>query len=353
MKAARGSLVAALTILGAAILAALPGLPGAGATSHPLCPVESDKHGGAPGGLCAAVQTAGSDGQPRTLDPLAAWPPDSVVRAPLLLLGEVHDNPAHHRLRSQVMLAIAARAPKEATSRVAVVFEHVRVDQHLALSAFRAVDRQQPRGALALLDALQWQRSGWPEAELFEPLFAAALDLQWPIVPGNVTSADIRAVAQNGMAALASEEAARLGLATSLPSRLQDALLGELEASHCGLLPRSAFGTMADAQRYRDAFMAAALIDAARTHGRAILIAGNGHVRADRGVPWHVARLAPERPSVTVLYLEVDPARPHAHDYVQRDPDGKPVADYVVLTSGVDRPDPCIAMRERFKAAPR
>lgn len=354
MTFAPRSLMAAVTILAAAALGTPVGFPPAAASPHPLCEAsQSDSQAGGSGGVCATIQTAGSDGRPRALDPKAAWPPDSVAGAPILLLGEVHDNPAHHRLRSQLILAIAARAPRTATSRVALVFEHIRADQHLALSAFRAADRRQPRGALALLEALQWKNSGWPAAEMFEPLFGAALDLEWPIVPGNVASDDMRAVAQNGMSALASAEVTRLGLATGLPPRLQDALLGELEASHCGLLPRSAFGAMADAQRYRDAFMAMALVDSANTYGRAILLAGNGHVRADRAVPWHIRQLAPEWRAVTVLYVEVDPSRLDLHDYVQRDPDGKPIADYVVLTSGVDRPDPCMAMRERFKAAPK
>ena len=69
---------------------------------------------------------------------------------------------------------------------------------------------------------------------------------------------------------------------------LDDALLTELEASHCGLMPKSAFGGMAVAQRFRDGNMASILADAAPGSGQVVLVAGNGHVRLDRGVPWYL-----------------------------------------------------------------
>ena len=50
---------------------------------------------------------------------------------------------------------------------------------------------------------------------------------------------------------------------------------------------------MAAAQRYRDAHMADCPHRGSARHGSAILIAGNGHVRADRGVPWHIRQRAP------------------------------------------------------------
>jgi uncharacterized iron-regulated protein len=95
--------------------------------------------------------------------------------------------------------------------------------------------------------------------------------------------------------------------------------------------------------------MAAALADAVKKYGSAILFAGNGHVRADRGVPWDLARIAPERKVLSVLLIEVRDGRTDAASYVDRDPQGKPAADFVVLTPRAERPDPCEAMRARFK----
>src|SRR5690606_8492139 len=121
-----------------------------------------------------------------------------------------------------------------------------------------------------------------------------------PILPGHPSRAEVRDVARRGLQALPADTATRLGLDVPLPAPLQSALRDELEASHCGLMPRSAFTNMALAQRYRDANLAASLVSAAIASGSAILFAGNGHVRRDRGVPWDLARMAPERKTLAV-----------------------------------------------------
>jgi uncharacterized iron-regulated protein len=332
-----GAGLSALGLLAAVDLTARAEAP------HPLCATEP----------CAVIETVGPDGRARVLDPATPWPTGPIVGAELLLLGEVHDNPAHHRLRSQLILALAAAKGGPQTTRTGLVFEHIRTDQHLALVAFRAADRQRPRGVRDLMDALSWAASGWPAAAMFEPLFAAALDLEWPIIPGNLPRNEIRNVARSGLGAVPSDDVARLGLDQPLPSPLQTALLDELEASHCGLMPRSAFAGMADAQRYRDAVMARALVDAADAHGRAILLAGNGHVRSDRGVPWHLARMAPERRRVVVSYVEVAAGRNDPATYMERGPDSGPTADYVVLTARADRADPCTEVRRTLRAPAR
>src|SRR5690606_15252765 len=111
--------------------------------------------------------------------------------------------------------------------------------------------------------------------------------------------------------------------------------------------------TMADAQRYRDAYMAHQLIDAAKTYQGAVLLAGNGHVRADRGVPWHLARMAPGKRVLVVLFEQATADGTETLAYASRDLDGKPMADFVVVTPRVERPDPCLAMKKRFSAPPK
>ncbi|MGH6914009.1 MAG: ChaN family lipoprotein, partial [Geminicoccales bacterium] len=86
-------------------------------------------------------------------------------------------------------------------------------------------------------------------------------------------------------------------------------------------------------QRARDAMMADRL---AATSGKAggVLIAGNGHVRKDRGVPWYLARLRPDARSVSIGLLEVQ-------DDVLEPPPDLPY-DYVWFTPRIDDSgDPC------------
>ena len=105
---------------------------------------------------------------------------------------------------------------------------------------------------------------------------------------------------------------------------------------------------MAAAQRYRDAHLAEALVKGGEVHGAAVLFAGNGHVRRDRGAPYYVRQLAPSKALTTVFLAEVDASKKDPAAYVPRDPSGKPAVDYVLFTPRVARKDPCIEMRERF-----
>jgi uncharacterized iron-regulated protein len=265
----------------------------------------------------------------------------------LILLGEMHDNGAQHALRADLLRAVIADLAEDKNQRPpALVFEHIRTDQASALEKRAAPTSE---SAHDLLERLDWKNSGWPSAELFLPIFEVAVAESLPILPGHPTRAEVRDVSRRGLAALPADTVSHLGLDKPLPEALASALLDELEASHCGLMPRTAFTNMAIAQRYRDAHLAAALLEAANKHGSAILFAGNGHVRTDRGVPWDLARMAPERKVLSVLLSEVRDDRTDAAAYLMRDPSGKPAADFVVLTPRADRPDPCETMRAHFK----
>jgi uncharacterized iron-regulated protein len=264
----------------------------------------------------------------------------------IVLLGEMHDNGAQHALRAALLKSIITDLVAAQKKPPALVFEHLRTDQAAVLETR---PEPTPAGARDLLERLDWKSSGWPAAELFMPIFEIAVTQGLTVLPGHPARAEVRDVARRGLEALPTDTVSRLGLDVPLPEALQNTLLDELEASHCGLMPRTAFGNMALAQRYRDAHMAAALVDAVKKYGSAILFAGNGHVRADRGVPWDLARIAPERKVLSVMLIEVRDGRTDAATYVDRDPQGKAAADFVVLTPRADRPDPCEAMRARFK----
>jgi uncharacterized iron-regulated protein len=231
----------------------------------------------------------------------------------------------------------------------AAVFEHIRGDQQAGIEAFYAAAARggRPWRAPDLLRTLDWERSGWPAAPLFYPLFDAALRGRMRLYPGDAPRGRVRAIAQGDHSALGQGDAARLAAAAALPGPLVGALEAELAASHCGALPASALPAMSLAQRYRDAHLADAVLAAAEREGAAILLAGNGHVRTDRGVPWYLRRRAPGREVRAVLLLEVAPDKVDAAAYLPRDLGGRPAADYVLFTPRQDRPDPCESLRRR------
>ena len=328
-----------LIAIGIGLLILVPGLAAADNKSAPLPSWVSTIHRDHP--LAGTIWSAR---EARKLSPdelVEKLKPNAAV-----LLGEVHDNPDHHRLRAWLI----GRLVREGTSggnAPAVVFEHIQADQQPIVAAFLA---SRERGAAAiLLERLDWSRSGWPPAEMFQPLFDEALRHELAILAGNAPGNLVRQVARQGLSAIPDHERSRLKLEQQLEQSLKDALIAEIEENHCGLLPESAFTPMALAQQYRDAHLADVLLTARSEHGTAVLIAGNGHVRADRGVPWHLRRREPQLGMAVVSFVEVEAGRADPAGYVPRNPEGQPAVDYIWLTPKADREDPCERMRRQME----
>jgi uncharacterized iron-regulated protein len=271
----------------------------------------------------------------------------TAVQSGFVLLGEIHDNPYHHQLRAGLLnafdeLNISGRV--KLPDNNSVTFEQLTVDQQ------SMIDQQTLNNAARSLDvflnAVNWASSGWAQYD-YRPLFDAALGARMPIYAGDVPKSIIRLAAKQGEAAIAPDERARLKLDVPLPANQQDAILTELEASHCGMMPKTAFTGMAFAQRLRDATLADVALKAHAAHGSAIVMAGNGHVRADRGIAWYIRQRAPGVKVVTVALVEVEDGKTDPAAYVPLDPDGKPAVDYVVFTPKHVRPDPCDAFRKK------
>jgi uncharacterized iron-regulated protein len=290
------------------------------------------------------------DGKGRLYRPLSPDGRGPILTPPanIFLLGEVHDNPMHHRLRAWLIENRPARS-----TWGAVVFEHIRTDQQSALDQFKALGEAGKGTADDLLRLLEWDKSGWPPASIYTPLFETVIATRLPILAGDTPRDRIKAVARQGLPALAPEERTRLRLDTPLPEPLSAALSQELADSHCGALPPQAMDGMAAAQRYRDAHLADALLAAEQRHGSAVLIAGNGHVRSDRGVPWHIRQRKPDARVMSVVLVEVEDGKNEPAAYLPRDPDGKPAADLLIFTPRAERADPCESFRKKESAPPR
>lgn len=270
----------------------------------------------------------------------------SLVWPRFVLLGEVHDNPDHHVLQGLAIRSLAGGRPT-------VIFEHFQTGQQPLIDAYQAGLEKSEGGAdddpiAKLFLVTGWQTSGWPDQKIFRPLIQAILDRKGRIVAGNVPRARVREVARGGLGALSEDAQRSLLLTTPLGGESQDDLLGVLEASHCGLMPKSAFGNMAVAQRFRDGHMARAMVDAAvKREGPVALVAGNGHARLDFGVAWYLKKMMPDahsRPLVSVGHIEVVEGKAQPADYA----DQLALYSIVVFTPRKVRKDPCVEMRKRF-----
>lgn len=272
---------------------------------------------------------------------------DRLAGARYVLLGEKHDNPDHHRLQARLVAAMAARQ-----RRPAVAFEMFDSGQAEALAAHL---RDHPRDAAGLGAAVGWERSGWPEWRFYQPVAAAALDAGLPVVTANFAHDAVRGLARQGLDSLPPGLRAGLALPETLPPQVDAVVRAAVIDGHCGMMPETMAAPMVRVQSARDALMARALIDGAGLPGAdgGVLIAGNGHVRRDAGVPWHLARLGAAAGDVlTIGLMEVAEGESDPAAYARFWGETLPF-DVVWFTPVVDLGDPCEAMRAQMKGAAR
>lgn len=265
--------------------------------------------------------------------------PDQLVRAlaeaRYVLLGEKHDNPDHHLLQAWVLTQLhrQGRAPL-------VALEMLHSGQAEALARHLAA---YPGRLEGLAEAVGWAASGWPEWSMYEPIFAAAVGAGLPLATANLSPAEVRRVAAEGVAALGAERAAALALDRPLGAAEEASLAAEITASHCGFATPPMIASMAGVQRARDAVMAEALLAAGERGG--VLITGAGHARRDRGVPWYLAARGARGGIHTVAFLEVQTGKEDPVAYREGFEEQLPF-DYLWFTPRVDDADPC----EKFRA---
>ncbi|WP_354684775.1 ChaN family lipoprotein [Cupriavidus necator] len=245
--------------------------------------------------------------------------PDAVSAAfagkSYVLLGEVHDNAAAQRQR----LAALTRAVEQGW-RPAIAMEQFDRERQGDIERARA---ERPGDADYLIaqagGAGAWQ---WP---LYRPVVALALRYDLPLVAANLSRADAGKVVRGGLENLFSvDERTRLGLSGALPDDLVAAQTAVLDRGHCGNFPKAMLPGMLAAQAARDAVMAQVLRPYAQRG--AVLIAGNGHVRRDIGVP---------------RWLAADAGKVLSVGYVESPPENGEF-DMAVVVPAVDRKDPCL-----------
>jgi uncharacterized iron-regulated protein len=255
-----------------------------------------------------------------------------IAAARLILLGEVHDNPEHHRLQAEVLRAVLAQG-----RRPALAMEQFDREFQPAIDAALA---QPGTAAVAIASAGEFDRSGWVWA-FYEPLLALAVEARLSVVALNLTREQGMEVAKQGFAVLGEPAVRELAIDRSWSAARQAIMIREIADGHCGKLSSAALPRMVNSQRARDAIMADALIH--RDDAGAIVIAGTEHVRNDIGVPVYLASRAPEQRLVSIGFMEVERGENTVADYV-RPPAAALPFDYVWFTSAAQRDDPCAGL---------
>jgi uncharacterized iron-regulated protein len=164
--------------------------------------------------------------------------------------------------------------------------------------------------------------------KFYQPFVALALEYDVPLIAVNLSRADAGKVAKDGYSAVFDPDTLMsLGLNEPIAWDWESAQEREIEVGHCHQLPPSMLPAMARAQFARDAVMASAV--KANAGDGLVLLAGNGHVRRDIGVPRWLS--PPLRSRVfSVGYLEMG------------NTSSARAFDAVVITAAASRSDPCL-----------
>ena len=259
-------------------------------------------------------------GRPAALDDVCL----AAGAADVVFLGEIHNDPTAHALQLALFHAVAEDARGAYRRPLALGLEMFETDVQLVLDEY-AAGLIRERDFLAA--ARPWER--YPTD--YRPLVEAAREAGAAVLATNAPKRYVSRVATEGVAWLDSLGAA--ALATLPPRPIAPAseattaafaeVMGGMGMGHGHGGPTLA--TMLDAQNLRDASMAQVVAGWLAAHERGLVVHVNGsfHSEAGRGIPEHLARLAPAARALTVTM------RPAADVAASPGPSGD---DFVVLT---------------------
>ena len=239
--------------------------------------------------------------------------PETLVQrladAPRVLVGEKHDNPDHHALQLWLLRALQGQR-----TQGSLLLEMLQPSQQSRVD--KLVGQPLPED---LPKALAWQE-GW-DWQLYGPIVTEALQHRVTLLAANLSPDEMRQAYR--------QPAPVQGEKSNAPA-VKAALLEQVRAGHCGMLPENQLPAMLAVQQQRDRRMAERLQAAPQP---ALLFAGAYHVRKDLGIPLHLADLGASGESKVLLLAEVG----------ERVEPGE--ADYVWYTAAMPEQDYCAQLR--------
>ena len=237
---------------------------------------------------------------------------ERVMPVQVLLLGEQHDAPEHQALQREVVQTLAARGQLGA-----LVME-------MAEQGHQTTGLPADASEARVREALNWtDQGGWPWP-VYSAVVMAAVSAGVPVLGGDLPRSQMTVAMAN--AALEGH----IGSAG-----LQEQRQG-IREGHCDLLPESQIAPMTRIQLARDEAMARTTVQAGESAGpgkTVVLVAGNGHVRRDLGVP----RYLPKDLAHRVVMAQAG------------EPGSAAPADAVWVTPAQPPRDHCAELRQQFK----
>jgi len=259
----------------------------------------------------------------------------AVYQSEYVLLGETHDNTKHHADHGNMITKIAAQS-----KQAAVAFEMLNQDHANVINnvEFDSTDE--------LLNTLEQAKTGWEYKKYYQPVFDSVFRAKLAMYAAEISRETLMQIVTRGIEQ-APEEVQSLLKKTKLSAESVESLNKEIEMTHCGMINEEMTKAMMLGQQVRDAAIANALYTMKKSPVEtAILVAGSGHIRNDRGAPLYLKTLDKNAKITSVAWLEIDTETSDPQAYSERWGSTQLPFDFVVFTDQVDRPDPCEEMKK-------
>ncbi len=214
---------------------------------------------------------------------------DALMSARVICVGEKHDEAAQHLAQAEAVAQIAERDPG-----VVVGLEMVSQDQQPILDDFLS-------GKTSEADFAAWWNKVWGfDYSMYKPIFDAARARRLRMVGLNAPIALVVAVARRGLSGLTPAERAQLPVSVteSSDARYRDYVKAQLQGHD---LPPDALARMIEAQAVWNETMGAKAAQLAAT-SRVLVLAGQGHMLWDAGIPESARRRGVATAAVVLPY---------------------------------------------------
>ncbi|MDN7143600.1 ChaN family lipoprotein [Pseudomonas sp. JQ170] len=209
---------------------------------------------------------------------------DALAPASTLMVGEVHDNLAHHLIEQWLVTRLAERR-----AQGAVVLEMLDSDQQRPVADVQAWLRQGNQVRASRLRQIMHWDERWPW-EQYGSLVEALMPAPFPVLAGNVSATERkRLMSASGASADA------LFPTPAIAARQREHIV----RMHCGQIDQGRLNGMLAIQHARDLRMAQVLDSAEAPR---LLFAGTLHTLRGQGAPQYLAK-GPLDPGLKVLVM--------------------------------------------------
>lgn len=252
---------------------------------------------------------------------------EALDKARYVLLGETHDNLAHHVQQAQIIDYLSRQQRS-----VSVAFEMIDPEQA------ELIERKRPDNSADLIKLLNKVTKGWQYELYYKVVFDSVYRAGFEMIPANLTRQTMRSLMRQEQDAMPAEIGALIR-DTPFSEQQTRSLQEEIIRGHCNHIDETVAAKMVTAQRARDAALAVGLLQGGGEVR--VLITGAGHARTDRGVPLYLRTRDKAGQLVSVGFVEVSENKEQVDDYFSRWGDKSLPFDYVWFTPYADREDPC------------